>query len=105
MKGSGNLLLRSETLAFKKITHVVKSNLDITKSNNNSLAHSMVVVDANLISFKAPKDSDGAKCTDIIASLFADNGVVVVMVMADNPVRQHDSKREISRRRVEKDRA
>ena len=82
---SGNLPWGSEPLAFNKIMHVVKNNNEITKSNNNSRACPMVVIDANLIACKAPKDFDTTKCADTIASTFSDNGVGAIVIV-DIPV-------------------
>ena len=101
IKGSGNLLWRPELLAFKKIMHVAKTKCELTKSNNDSRAHPMVVVDVNLIAHKAPKDFDMAKHAEMIASLFSVDSMRA-MVMVDDPVRRHDSKRESTRRRCEK---
>ena len=102
IKGSGNLLWRPELLAFKKIMHVAKTKCELTKYNA-SRAHPIVVIDANLIAHKAPKDFDMAKHAEMIASAFSVDSMRA-MVMVDDPVRRHDSKRESARRRCEKDR-
>ena len=62
----------------------------------------MVVIDANLIVCKAPTDFNMAKYVESIASSFVDNGTRA-MVMVDNSVQLHDSKRESARRKCEKE--
>ena len=86
IKCSGNLLWKSEPLAFMKIANSVKNKHDLTKSNNNSRSCPIIVIDANAISHKSPKEFDVAKHADIAASARADN-MVEAMVMVDNPVR------------------
>ena len=79
-------------LPFKKITHAIKTKYELTKSKNASWVRPMLVIDTNLITRKALKDIDMAKCVELIVSMFSVN-VIGAMAMVDNPVRWHDSKR------------
>ena len=80
----------------------MKTKCEHTKSNDASRAHPIVAINANLIAHNAPKDIDMAKCVDLIAYAFSVHGIGDI-VMINDTVRQHDSKRESVRRTCEKE--
>ena len=76
-KGCSNLMWRSRTFSFDFMTHLIKVRYHEVKQHNMTRAHPMVVIDANLIGYRAPKFIDPARHVDSIASSFSNNAVGV----------------------------
>ena len=58
------------TLFTNKMVHLIKSKYNIVKTTNSTRAYPLVVIDANLIGYKALAGIDATKYTEIIASIF-----------------------------------
>ena len=98
-----NLLWRSKSLSLKMIMHLTKTRFDEVKSKHVNRTHHMIVIDANLISYKTPEGMDAAKCVEFIACSFSSCGMGV-LVHAYHPTQQCHTKRESVRRKCEKER-
>ena len=77
VKVCSNFLWRPRTLCFDLMMHLTKTRYYEAKKHNMTYVCPMVVIDANLIGYRAPKFIDPARHVDSIASSFSNNVIGV----------------------------
>ena len=94
---------RSVPLSFNMITHAIETRHEEIKLNNPTRTHPVVAIDANVLGCKTPSGMEAAKCVELLAAVFSSNSAGV-LARADHPSKRHYTKREIIRRKCEKER-